>query len=131
MGRSHHLADLQYAIMRVLWSEGEATVSRVQDALANERGLALTTIATMLTKMEKKGVVSHRSEGRQFVYKPLISEKQVHRTMVADLTERLFQGDFKALVSHLLTEQEIDASELKRLKALIDERSSKEHRRGR
>jgi predicted transcriptional regulator len=131
MGRSHHLADLQYAIMRVLWTEGEATVSRVQEALSDERGLALTTIATMLTKMEKKGVVSHRTEGRQFVYKPLISEKQVHRTMVADLTERLFQGDFKALVSHLLTEQEIDASELKRLKALIDERSSKEHRRGR
>ncbi len=131
MGRSHHLADLQYAIMRVLWTEGEATVSRVQEALADERGLALTTIATMLTKMEKKGVVSHRSEGRQFVYKPLISEKQVHRTMVAELTERLFQGDFKALVSHLLTEQEIDASELKRLKALIEERSSKEHRRGR
>ncbi len=131
MGRSHHLADLQYAIMRVLWTDGEATVSRVQEALSNERGLALTTIATMLTKMEKKGVVSHRTEGRQFVYKPLISEKQVHRTMVAELTERLFQGDFKALVSHLLSEQEIDASELKRLKALIEERSSKEHRRGR
>jgi predicted transcriptional regulator len=131
MGRSHHLADLQYAIMRVLWSEGEATVSKVQESLADERGLALTTIATMLTKMEKKGVVAHRTEGRQFVYRPLISEKQVHRTMVADLTERLFQGDFKALVSHLLTEQEIDASELKRLKALIEERASKEHRRGR
>lgn len=131
MGRSHHLADLQYAIMRVLWSEGEATVAKVQEALADERGLALTTIATMLTKMEKKGVVAHRSEGRQFVYRPLISEKQVHRTMVAELTDRLFQGDFKALVSHLLTEQEIDASELKRLKALIEERASKEHRRGR
>lgn len=131
MGRSHHLADLQYAIMRVLWSEGEATVSRVQEALSNERGRALTTIATMLTKMEKKGVVGHRAEGRQFIYRPLISEKQVHRSMVAELTDRLFQGDFKALVSHLLTEQEIDASELKRLKSLIEERSSKERRRGR
>ena len=131
MGGSHHLGDLQYAIMRVLWDEGEASVARVQEKLSDDRDRALTTVATMLTKMEKKGVVAHRSEGRQFVYRPLISEKQVHRSMVAELTERLFQGDFKALVSHLLTEQEIDAAELKRLKALIEERTSKGERRGR
>ena len=74
----------------------------------------------MLAKMEKKGVVAHRREGRQFVYRPIVSEEQVTRTMVKDLTARLFQGDAAALVGHLLTEQEIDASELDRLRALID-----------
>ena len=133
MGGTHHLGDLQYAIMRVLWDEGEATVARVQESLADEddRDRALTTIATMLSKMEKKGVVDHRTEGRQFIYRALISEKEVHRSMVADLTDRLFQGDFAALVSHLLTEQEIDKSELERLKSMIAERGSKERRRGR
>ena len=133
MGGTHHLGDLQYAIMRVLWDEGEATVARVQESLAdeNDRDRALTTIATMLTKMEKKGVVDHRTEGRQFIYRARISEKDVHRSMVADLTDRLFQGDFTALVSHLLTEQEIDKAELERLKSMIAERGSKERRRGR
>ncbi|MFN0243597.1 MAG: BlaI/MecI/CopY family transcriptional regulator [Planctomycetota bacterium] len=130
MGGSHSLGELQYAIMRVLWLEGEATVARVQEALSEERGRALTTIATMLTKMEKKGVVAHRNVGRQFIYRPSISEKQVHRSMVAELTERLFQGDTLALVNHLLVEQDIDATELKRLKSLIEEQSSKEKRRG-
>ena len=141
MSGIHHLGDLQYAIMRVLWDEGEATVARVQEALAGEgdKDRALTTIATMLTKLEKKGVVSHRSEGRQFIYRATISEKDVHRTMVADLTDRLFRGDFAALVNHLLPEQEIDAGEIARLKALIAEREApsraksqgKEKRRGR
>jgi BlaI family transcriptional regulator, penicillinase repressor len=131
MGGSHHLGDLQYAIMRILWDEGEATVARVQEKLSDDRDRALTTIATMLTKMEKKGVVAHKSEGRQFVYRPLVSESDVHRSMVTELTERLFKGDFKALVSHLLTEQEIDRAELKRLKALIAEHGSKEKRRER
>jgi predicted transcriptional regulator len=130
MGASHHLGDLQYAIMRVLWDEGEASVARVQEKLADDRDRALTTVATMLTKMEKKGVVAHRSEGRQFIYRALVSEADVHRSMVSDLTERLFRGDFKALVSHLLTAQEIDRAELKRLKALIAEHGSKEKRRG-
>ena len=131
MGRSHHLAELQYAIMRVLWDRGEATVAEVQEALADEKSRALTTIATMLTKMERKGVVAHRNEGRQFVYRPRVSRSEVHRSMVGELTDRLFSGDFAALVSHLLTEQEIDAREIERLKSLIAERSSKERRRGR
>jgi predicted transcriptional regulator len=127
------LGDLQYAIMRVLWDEGEATVARVQERLSSgeERDRALTTVATMLTKMEKKGVVAHKSVGRQFVYRASIEEKDVHRSMVEELTQRLFRGDFSALVSHLLTEQEIDKKEVARLKALIALAGGKEKRRGR
>src|SRR5689334_20946611 len=131
MGDKHILGDLQHAIMRVLWKEGEATVSRVQEALEGDRDRALTTIATMLVKMEKKGIVSHRSEGRQFVYRASVSETDVQRSMVSDLTEMLFGGDVTALVSHLLTEQEIDSNELKKLRSMIAEHGSKERRRGR
>ena len=133
MGGPHHLGDLQYAIMRVLWDEGEATVARVQERLSSgeERDRALTTVATMLTKMEKKGVVAHKSVGRQFVYHAVVAEKDVHRSMVEELTQRLFRGDFSALVSHLLTEQEIDKKEVARLKALIALQGGKEKRRGR
>lgn len=120
MSPTHQLGDLQLAIMRVLWTKREATVAAVHQALKPERGLALTTIATMLSKMEKKGVVKHRSEGRQFVYAPAVSEEAVTRSMVSEFTERLFQGDPKALVSHLLSAGEIDPDELQTIRAMIE-----------
>jgi predicted transcriptional regulator len=126
--RSHQLADLQYAIMRVLWHEGEATVARVHEVLGSDRERALTTIATMLAKMEKKGVVAHKSAGRQFVYRAKVSEQDVRRSMVGELTRRLFRGDAAALVSHLLEEEEIDAGELERIKAQIAEKWPAEKR---
>jgi BlaI family penicillinase repressor len=129
--RVHHLGELQHAIMRVLWTAGEATVARVYEALPPEHRRALTTIATMLTKMERKGVVTHRSEGRQFIYEPAVEEKDVRRSMVEDLTERLFDGDVAALVSHLLTEQEIERDELARLQRLIEARRKGEKGHGR
>jgi BlaI family transcriptional regulator, penicillinase repressor len=125
---SHHLGDLQLAIMRVLWARDEATVADVHEALEPERGLALTTIATMLVKMEKKGVVEHRSEGRRFIYRPLVSEGQVRQSMVADLTAQLFRGDVTALVNHLLSEHGIDAGELAQLRELISAHEAKEDR---
>ncbi len=113
------LGDLQLAIMRVLWERGEAAVAEVHAALRDERGLAPTTIATMLVKMEKKGAVTHRSEGRKFLYRPVVSEQEVRHSMVGELTERLFQGNTAALMSHLLAEHELDARELAQVKDLI------------
>jgi len=119
MNTSHQLGELQLEIMRVLWKEGEASVARVHEALHASGGRALTTIATMLTKMEKKGVVEHRSEGRQFLYRATVSESEVQRSMVADLAERLFAGDIAALVSHLIAEQAPEPAEVERLKRVI------------
>lgn len=119
MTSKHRLGELQLAIMRVLWRRGEATVSEVHETLLEERGLAPTTIATMLVKMEKKGTVAHRAEGRRFVYRPTISEADVRRTMVDDLTARLFAGDAAALVTHLLAEHDTTPEELAQLKRLI------------
>jgi predicted transcriptional regulator len=128
METSHHLGDLQLAIMRVLWVNGQATVAEVHETLEPERGLALTTIATMLTKMEKKGVVEHHADGRRFIYRPLVSESQVRRSMVADLTSQLFRGDVTALVNHLLSEHEIEERELAQLRDLISARGQEEER---
>jgi BlaI family penicillinase repressor len=119
MGRQT-LGDLQHAIMAVLWDRGEATTADVHEALRVERGLALTTIATMLRKMEDKGVVTHRAEGRQFVYRPTVSRAEIRESMVGELVERVFGGDARALVAHLVSEHEIDTRELGELRERLD-----------
>lgn len=129
MQKTTYLGDLQLAIMRVLWDLGEATVTDVHQALLDERGLAPTTIATMLKKMEEKGVVSHRAEGRKFIYQPTVSEDLVMRGMVSDLTERLFGGNPVALVSHLISRHEIRPDELSALERMIADAKKKEGKR--
>lgn len=126
MNPSQQLGDLQLAIMQVLWRGGEATVGEVHAALQEERGLALTTISTMLVKLELKGVVAHRADGRRFIYYPLISESEVQRSMVGELKQRLFRGDAAALVSHLLKDHDLDSDELARVKSLISAHEERE-----
>jgi BlaI family transcriptional regulator, penicillinase repressor len=120
MSPSVQLGKLQLAIMRVLWASGEGTVTEVHRSLEPSHGLAPTTIATMLKKMEAKGVVAHRNEGRRFIYCATVSEEAVTRSMVADLTERLFGGNAAALAAHLLEDHAVDASELDDLRRLIE-----------
>lgn len=127
MSRNSQLASLQLAIMRVLWERGEASVADVRETLEAEgRELAYTTVATMLAKMEKKGQVAHRAEGKAFIYRPALGQDQVSRSMVNDLAERLFGGDVTAMVSHLLDGCELSREELTRLKDLIRRKEREE-----
>ena len=119
MKKPRSLGDLQLAILRELWRRGEATVADVHKALHKQRQLALTTIATMLRKMEDRHLVEHRTEGRQFIYRAAVKQDEIHRNLVADIVDRVFSGDASAMVSHLLEEEALDPDELAELKALI------------
>ncbi|MFN3242599.1 MAG: BlaI/MecI/CopY family transcriptional regulator [Planctomycetota bacterium] len=115
-----NLGDLQLAILRTLWERGEAPVSQVHKAL-HDRGLALTTIATMLRKMEEKGLVSHRGQGRSFLYRAEVDPELVQKNLVGDLVTRLFDGDPLALVNHLLRAGDIELDELEDLRRAVSD----------
>ena len=115
------LGDLQLRIMRVLWDLNAATVSEVQRQLGR-LPLAYTTVATMLRKMEERGLVDHLEEGRKFLYRPAVSLDAVTRSMTGDLVDRLFDGSLAEAVSHLLESREISHEELDRLEQLIQQR---------
>jgi BlaI family transcriptional regulator, penicillinase repressor len=118
---STQLTDLQLAVVRALWERGECTVLDVQEALLPDRPLAQTTVATLLSRLERRGVVTHRVAGRQFIYRALVSEPQVQSSMVEQITEMLFEGSPTALISHLLATSDVGNGDLAEVKRLIAE----------
>ena len=113
------LTELQLAILDILWDRSEATTQDVHAALAADRGLALTTVATLLTRLERKGVLVHRKDGRQHVYRATVSRDDVRQSKVRELTETLFDGDPTALMSHLVDPETVSPDDLTRIRALI------------
>jgi predicted transcriptional regulator len=120
--RTHRLGDLQLKIMKHLWQQGECTVGDVFDAVGKERDLAYTTIATMLRKMEARELITHRTEGRSFVYRAAIDSHAVTSNMSDHLLDRLFEGSLSDLVCHLLNTREVSRDELAKIEKLIAER---------
>src|ERR1044071_618055 len=120
--KTHRLGDLQLKIMKVLWQRGECTLADVCAGVSKERGLAYTTIATMLRKMEARGLVAHRAEGRTFVYRAAVDAHSVTSNMSDHLLDRLFEGSLADLVCHLLKTRSVSRDELARIEKLIAER---------
>ncbi|HET7845789.1 MAG TPA: BlaI/MecI/CopY family transcriptional regulator [Xanthomonadales bacterium] len=113
------LSELQADVMRVLWQRGEASTADVADALAASRALAHTTVATLLSRLEKRGAVRSRRDGRQLVYTARVSEEAVRRSMVAGLVDSIFGGDPGALVAHLVSESEVAPGDLDTIRRML------------
>jgi BlaI family penicillinase repressor len=103
-----HLSGIQLAVMQALWDEGRATTAAVYERVGKRRSLAYTTVATLLSRLEKRGLVRSNKDGRERTFEPRVSESEVRRFMVSELVGKLFRGDPGALVSHLLKDSEID-----------------------
>ncbi len=118
------LSDLQLDLMRVLWARDEASVADIAAAL-DDRDLAHTTVATVLTRLAKRGLVSARRDGRQLIYRAEVAEPEVRRSMVGGLLRSVFGGDPKALLAHLVNEREVGSRDLDRVRELLSRKSGR------
>ena len=116
--------DRELDVMAVLWERGSATVAEVRDGLADE--LAYTTVLTVLRTLEEKGHVDHVEEGKAHRYRPLVARDRAGKSAVRRLVRKVFGGSSELLLTHLVSDRNLSAAELKRMRRLLDERLREE-----
>jgi predicted transcriptional regulator len=119
------MSPAETEILRLVWQLNEATVQQIRDRLPADRSLAYNTVQTLLSRLEQKGYLKHREEGRAHVFSPLVRPEEVIKTTVRDFLGRLFGGDPKPLVQFLAEDGKIDEEDIKRLRELIKKRKKK------
>jgi predicted transcriptional regulator len=105
--------------MRVLWRQGPSTVAAVVDAVADGNPPAYNTVQTMMRILERKGFVSHRKQGRAFVFHPLIDQTHARRNVLRHVLDRFFDNSPGTLMLSLLEQEEVPTVEMRRLHELI------------
>ena len=113
-------SQAQLAIMQIVWDRGEATVADVWKTLAEVRPVARNTIQTMMTRLEEKGWLKSRAEGRAFLYRAVRPREQVLGGMVKRLLDSAFGGSAEGLILTLLKERGVSPDEAKRIRKMID-----------
>ncbi|CCJ67121.1 Negative transcriptional regulator-copper transport operon [Leuconostoc pseudomesenteroides PS12] len=61
--------------MRVIWTLGEATSNQIIRILCAETDWQPSTVKTLITRLIKKGIISHNGAARDRIYTATITEK--------------------------------------------------------
>ncbi len=120
------LTKRELEVMTVLWELGSGTVAEVRDRLPDN--LAYTTVLSLMRTMHEKGQVRHVVEGRAHRYTPRIKKEVVRRSAVSRLVETVLNGSPALALTQLVSDRRLSKAELRRIRALIDERLPKEER---
>lgn len=116
------LTDREASLMEVLWERGASTVAEVREAL--EDRLAYTTVLTILRTLEAKGFVTHDEEGRAHRYSALIERDRAQQSALQALKHKLFKGSTELLVTRLVADRKLSATEIERIRQLLDEQAA-------
>ena len=117
------LGQLQSEVLELVWQRGEATVADVVKQLGRRRPITYTTVLVAMQKLEKKGWLTHRSEGRAYVYQPARSKAKAQAGALREILDAVFGGDPKLLVTQLLDARPWTPEELADLRRLIEQRA--------
>ena len=119
------LGRVQLLIMQVLWDKGRVNARQITDAINATEPIAHSTVQTLLRTLEDKGSVSHKAEGRTFVFFPLVKEDKFKQNATRDLVERVFGGSAGDLVAHLLKNEKVSRGEISEIRKLVNRRHKK------
>ena len=118
-------AELEVA--RVVWELGEAGVRQVHEKLAETRAIDIKTVQTYLRRLEVKGYLKSKVEGRQRLYRQRVQAGRVVRENVTDFVDRLFGGDVLPLMQHIVEDRGLTRDEVDQLRKLLNHWEETQH----
>ena len=126
MAKRPAVAKSELEVAQIVWERGHASVREVLEALPAGRNLDFKTVQTYLRRLEAKGYLRKRREGRAMIYLPRVEPRRVVREVIDDFVERLFGGESLPLFQHLIHDRGLSAAELRQLRAMLDDWEGRE-----
>ena len=120
------LSELENLVMQTVWQKNSVTAEDVRTSLADRHPMKESTVRTILKRLEEKGYVQHRVDGRTNVYSGLDAPQNVAAKAVRQIIERFCGGSVEQLLVGMVANDVVDEQELQRLAQRISQRKNRE-----
>ena len=124
-GRRKPLTALEQVVMDFVWTHPDCTAESCREGIAGERALKDSTIRTVLRILEGKGYLTHKMQGRTYIYRASDTPRNIAVQAVAQLVDRFCAGSVEDLIVGLVDNQVLEPERLQKLAEKIASRKEK------
>lgn len=125
MNTTPSISEAEFQVMKVIWGKSPVSTTEVVTELEKTTDWKPKTIQTLLSRLVKKDVLSFKSEGRVFVYTPLVKESDYLSQESDSFLKRFYNGTLNAMVVNFLDQDRLSDDEIERLREILEKRASK------
>ena len=117
--KSAKVTELELSVLQQIWNQSDqATVTEVLEGWAGKKP-GYTTVLKTLQKMEAKGIVSHRQDGRRYLYFPLLKRDQVTEGRLKSIVSQIFSNNKISFAEYFIKSSDLNLDEIAELKKVI------------
>lgn len=113
--RPRNLGEVEQAVLEHVWAHGPCSAEACREALASTRPMKESTVRTVLRRLEEKGYVNHKIEGRTFMFSASQDRQNVAVRAVKNIIDRFCGGSAEELVIGMVDHAVLDRKQLERL----------------
>ena len=117
-----HISDAEWIFLDLLWEYGELTITQMEKLLKEEKGWSKHAIISFLKKMETKGLIEYRVEGKAKVFSTQLEKEETKREETVGFLDKVFQGKLGLMVSSLVEEDCLDDEEIDELMGILEQK---------
>jgi len=115
------ISETEWEIMRVVWSRNPISAAEIIESLiAQDPTWHPVTAKTLLNRLVKKGVLGYDLEGRSYLYRPLVRERDCVNAVSSSFLQRVFGGSLNTMVAHFVEHRKLSPKQIKELRRLLD-----------
>ena len=111
--------ESELEILQVLWSEGNATVRKVHEAMAGFKDAGYTTTLKLMQIMHDKGLVGRDDSGKSHIYFALASKEKTQQQFLGKMMNTLFDGSPSQLMMQALGGHKPSKEEIEKIEQLL------------
>ncbi|MTI56620.1 CopY/TcrY family copper transport repressor [Geosporobacter ferrireducens] len=118
------ISDAEWEVMKIIWRGNRITSEEIIISLSEKMDWSAPTVKTFINRLHKKGVIGFEKSGRNYIYYPLVSEKDCIRTERKSFVEKVYDGAVSMLFSNFIEEEPLSDQEIERLQKLLEEKKT-------
>jgi BlaI family penicillinase repressor len=121
MKRMPRISEAEWEVMKVIWAKAPCTALEVIETLTlQDPARHPKTVKAFLSRLVRKRALGFRKEGRAYLYRPLIAEKDCVDAASESFLERVFGGSLKPMLAHFVERNKLSEEEIGELRRLLD-----------
>lgn len=118
-----HISEAEFEVMKIVWEFAPINTNEITEQLLKTTSWSAKTIQTLIKRLVTKGALTYEKQGRVFVYTPLVEENEYVSQQSNSFLNRFYDGDFSAMLSAYLENNQLSETELNNLRSILSKNS--------
>ena len=121
------LSEFELEVMQLFWEQPESTAPELHKHILKTRQVTYSTVKTIIDRLEEKQAIKRiKTYGRTIVYGPAIQKEELYKPLLRDFVKRVFSGNSRPLLNHLLEDDLLSKQDMEYLQSVIENKKREE-----